>query len=469
MKTLVRNIMVTALAVATPLMAETLQPQEILPQQINKLRMLSNNNMPKKIMVVRTYSTAGFVDKLVQTIQSIQSSFPDGLKLHVIVDSSSSYSSFKRQMESQGLYGSLVEINDKFFTYDQWMQDWGEILVAEVSGSDTPQLAVFDSNRGRGLRGLAKLFADMWGAHYLKNPNNSGIKGDYGGNIEVTPDNVLVLGDTSTQDLRRFFAERGYSDKTALLQTSWLRVGHVDEYLSFVPDESAPGGYTIVKADPSLALDLIRDASSEQLQAIHSYYRSQIISMHQSLKTESLRRDVMDEYDLGEGNMLLEPVSRNADPERMNQLVDLNRTISQLIDRNVEVLKEKIKEASGGKRDKFRVISFPTIFQGAKSGGNPTRSVALLPGTVNMLVVGNHAIIPDAQFPLFNESIRAALQDTKVNPHFLENLAYHEADGQIHCGTNVMRDSEKFVVKPEVLLKKRFQAVENFQKLFQNR
>jgi len=469
MKRLIRNSIMAVMAVAAPLNADETLSREIQPEQVTKLRMMSNNNLPKKVIVVRNYSTSGFVDKLVRTIQSINKDFANPMKLHVIVDSSSSYRSFKKQMEDAGLYGSLVEINEQFFTSDQWMQDWGEILVAEVSGKPEPELTIFDSNRGRGLRGLPKLFADMWGAHYLKNPNNQGIKGDYGGNIEVSPDNVLVIGDTSTQDLRQFFAQRGYADKTALLETRWLTVGHVDEYVSFVPDASAPGGYAIVKADPGLAIELIKNASPEQLNAIHSSYRSQIINMHNSLKEEGVSRMGLDDYDLSEGNILTELVARNSDPLRMNQLVDLNRSISELIDRNIETLKQSITAATKGRRTEFRVVSFPTIFQGRKSGGGLSGCVALLPGTVNMLVLGQHAVIPDAQFPLFNDHIRQTTASTKIVPHFLENLAYHYSNGQIHCGTNVMRETEGYAVKPEVIMRKPLKSVENFQRLFQNR
>ena len=439
-----------ASALLSPLHAET-DLLELKASEVKNLQMMSNNHAPKTVIVVRNRSTAGFVDNLIQTLKKINQEDNAGIRLHVIVDSSWSASSFKQQLQSQDLLGSLVEVNEEFYTSDQWMQDWGEILVAELQDGQRVQ-AIFDSNRGRGLQGLAKVFARMWNARYTKNPSNAGIKGDYGGNIEVTPDNVLVLGTTSTQQLRSFFAERGYADKMALLDTDWLQVGHVDEYISFIPDASAPNGYSIVKADPSLALDTIRDASDTELNQVLSDYRSQIKAMHEALQSEGMTRGSLGDYDLSEGNPLADAATRNND-SRMNQLVDLNREIASLIDANVERLKAKITEATGGEHSEFSVISFPTLFKGSKYGGSLSRCVALLPGTVNMLVLGQHAVIPDAQFPMFNDLIRKATEGKAIKPHFLENLAYHYYAGQIHCGTNVVRDPAHYVVKPELILR----------------
>ena len=212
---------------------KNIEIREVQQGEIGKIRLMSNNNIPQKVIVVRNGGTTPFVDDLIETIQTInEESDRMDLKLHVITTSRLAANNFKSQLKAQGLYGNLVEINSRFFTADQWMQDWGEIGVAEVDGQEELQPLILDSNRGRGLAGLPKVFADLWDAYYIKNPAR-GSKGDYGGNIEVTPDNVLVLGSTSTPKLRKLFDEHGYKDKRAILDTSWLTVGHVDEYVSF--------------------------------------------------------------------------------------------------------------------------------------------------------------------------------------------------------------------------------------------
>ncbi len=446
--------------------------REVQQGELGKIRLMSNNNIPKKVIVVRNGATAPFVDNLIDTIQTIneQSDRMD-LKLHVITTSSGAANSFKSQLQAQGLYGKLVEINSRFFTADQWMQDWGEIAVAEVKGKDDLQQLILDSNRGRGLAGLPKVFADLWDAYYIKNPAR-GNKGDYGGNIEVTPDNVLVLGSTSTSKLRRLFDKHGYQNKRAILDTKWLLVGHVDEYVSFVPNASADGGYTIIKADPSLAFDLIKNASSEQLNKTNPEYRSTIRELHAKLNSFSKSMANVSEFDLSDNTDILKwkfgrgllSNEENDQKIRLDQLIALNDEISRLIDRNIVILKERIKAVTGTPERQFSVISLPTIFRGRKSGNTLSRCVALLPGVVNMLVLANHLVIPDAQMPMLNDYIRETLNQVSLKSHFLDDMAYHNLAGEIHCGTNVIRDHADYWVYPDHII-----TMRKFQQLYELR
>ena len=439
---------------------ENIEIREVQQGEIGKIRLMSNNNIPQKVIVVRNGGTAPFVDDLIDTIQTInEESDRMDLKLHVITTSPSAASSFKSKLQAQGLYGDLVEINSRFFTADQWMQDWGEIAVAEVDGQDELQPLILDSNRGRGLAGLPKVFADLWDAYYIKNPAR-GSKGDYGGNIEVTPDNVLVLGSTSTPKLRKLFDEHGYENKRAILDTSWLIVGHVDEYVSFVPNASADGGYTILKADPALAFNLIKNASEEQLNKTNPEYRSTIKELHAKLNSfgksiANVREfDLSDETDIlkwqfGKGLLSEEESEQKI---RLDQLIALNEEITRLIDRNIVILKERIKAVTGTPDRQFSVVSLPTIFRGRKSGDTLSRCVALLPGVVNMLVLANHLVIPDAQMPMLNDYIRDTLNKTSLRSHFLDDMAYHNLAGEIHCGTNVMRNHADYWVYPDHII-----------------
>ncbi|PCJ16673.1 MAG: hypothetical protein COB02_15725 [Candidatus Cloacimonadota bacterium] len=429
---------------------------EIKASKIGKIRMLSNNNVPKKVVVVRNGRTDRFVSGLADILNDINQKIAEPkIKLHVILNSSSAQSGFQQEMESKGYWGSMVETNDQFYTSDQWMQDWGEIMVADIEGEEKPQLTIFDSNRGRGLAGLPKLLAKMWGTYYLKNPSKAGIKGDYGGNIEVTPDNILVLGDTATTKLRNLMDKHGYKNKTAILPTSWLMVGHVDEYISFIPNANAAGGYTIVKADPALAFDLIKNATQEDLEDVNPNYRRQIMKIKSFLDSESsFSKKPETEYDLTTTQNILMSNTRDSSSARvLNQLVDLNRSISKVIDRAIEDLKKKVIEVTNGKHKEFSVISFPTIFQGRKSGNSLNRCVALLPGTVNMLVVRDHTITPDAQLSIFNKYIDKTMTEQGMKVHFLDDMPYHNYAGEIHCGTNIVRDPDNYHVRPDIITK----------------
>lgn len=447
-----------------------IDPLEIQQGEIETLRILSNNSIPKKVIVVLNSSTEPFVFQLIQTIAAInEESERLDLKVHVICSSRSKSERFMKEIIEQDFH-QIVEVNQRFYTADQWMQDWGEIAVAQIKDKSQPQMIIVDSNRGRGLAGLPKIFADLWDAYYIKNPRR-GVKGDYGGNIEVTPDNVLIQGTTSTTQLRNLFDEHGYSGRRALLDTNWLQVGHVDEYVTFVPNPDAQGGYTIVKSDPALAFQLIKNATEEELNATNYIYRETIWEIHEDLNNNAYTRIRNANYDLSKDvDILKAPHSktlsleaRNARKQRLHWLVDLNTAISELIDQNIEILKTRIREVTNTPEREFQVVSLPTIFTGGKYGNEVYRCVAMMPGVVNMLILGDQLIIPDAQMPMLNNFIRHTMGKIKLKSHFLDDMAYHNLSGEIHCGTNVIRKHDQYWTYPDHIIDKG-----RFEKLFQS-
>src|SRR5690606_17748922 len=71
----------------------------------------------------------------------------------------------------------------------------------------------------------------------------------------------------------------GYADRMVVVESKWLRVGHMDEYLSFLPVPDSEAGYVIVKADATRALEIIREATPEAWDAslegvVHAAFRA---------------------------------------------------------------------------------------------------------------------------------------------------------------------------------------------------
>lgn len=85
--------------------------------------------------------------------------------------------------------------------------------------------------------------------------------GDYGGNIEVVPGNstdgikAIVIGDSASAALKAFLNAQG---PVAELPTSWLAVGHVDEFMGFGPGAST----SVIFADPFAALNIVNNLVS---------------------------------------------------------------------------------------------------------------------------------------------------------------------------------------------------------------
>lgn len=452
------------------------------PEDIESIRFLSPNNMPIKVLVVYTpgQKNENFVISLVNIVASMHEKGlvkeEDAFKVHIIPGwemNEADYENIRTKVGAERVQ-KYVEFNKGFTTRDMWMQDWGEVGVVKVKGQDKPQTVVFDSNRGRDNAELPEILAKFWNSYLVKNPSNANSGGDYGGNIEVTPDNVLLIGNTSTDELRGYLEKHGYKDRLAVLETDWLHVGHVDEYISVCPNPRALRGYTLIKANPRLALRLIRDASDEELKAIPlKEYRDALINVKKYLvKAEADRAKalkqrrtsrtatkkpfseaVLEYIELPEGSdEALIQSSSGADlasghavlKDEVEEFIKLNLTLGNMIDTNVKRACDKISEVRKDAGKPHSVLSFPALFRKMYSG----KHIAYLPGSVNQLILNNQLIVPDPKVSAMRKHISKAASMIGLHANFIDSLPYHNLQGQLHCGTNVFRHPNKYFVKP---------------------
>ena len=414
-----------------------------LPDGVERIKFLDYNHVPQKVLVVQSYSTGKFVKDLFQVIKGINEkeglSNSEVIKLHIVGSGGDPISSLGISAEDAKKY---VEVNPTFKSSDQWIQDCMELCSAKMTGSDRLVPAIFDSCRGRGLGGLPSALAKLWGQVYFKNPSSSQAHGDYGGNLEVTPfDDVMVAGNTITSPCKSYLEKAGYAGRMFHPDTRWLTVGHIDEYLSFIPTAQAPGGYSIVRADPQFALDLIAKAPESDFAALDSNDRDFLIRVKQTLNAR------MTEPDAGKG-------SEEAD------FIEMNLKIADIIELNVGELKNFIRKVNNDPGREFAEVAWPNLFEGS-NGPRPSGCHAYLPGVVNLTVVGNHLLVPACHLPPFDKIIEARFRTQGNIVHFIDDEPYHDAMGEIHCGTNVLRDPQKLVVNP-----KQVEAVQKVKEKF---
>jgi hypothetical protein len=435
-----------------------------------RIRLLSSNNAPLKILMVLTRQTLDEVHAMLDVVRRMNEAerppAAERLRLHLLCESEDVLSHLRVE---PGDLSRDLEI-DRYFKPvrgDIWAQDWGEVAAID-RGDGEERLVVLDTDRGRsGLAELPAVLARMWNGWYHKlerAADRTVGSGDYGGNIEVTPDDVLILGSTSSVALRRLLARAGYDGRTALLDTNWLRVGHVDEQVATVPDPSTPRGYAIVRADPELGLALVsalprarldeemlelvrkaavvrragarevpaREAAPWELPAAQRLFGT-LYRLHAT--ANSYRLDVH--------SVLPSPWSDD-DLHDPGELIAANRRAGRLIDRNVERLAAVIREASGDDVSPVKVVSLPALFE--PFTGNTTG--ALLPGAANLVALRQHVVVPDPLLPCLRAEMERRLRGTGLVPTFLPAATYHFLDGQIHCGTYVLRHPNRYVVAP---------------------
>jgi len=405
------------------------------PVSSNVIRLLDNNHIPQKVLVVLSDTSYGnnhidtgpMVKKLVEIVKEIntsgQLSGNDFIKVYIVIGNDASLKNLNLSSEDIEKY---VEVCNFLHTDDIWMQDWGEICAVEKNG--TLINAIFDSKRGGGIGGkFPALFAESASMPYFSNPNSSGECGDYGGNIEVTPDNIFFAGNTMSDACRNFFAKNGYENRQVMLDTSWLDVGHIDEYMMVIPTAHSACGYSIVRSDPWYALDLIKTAADSDFEALPTEYKTSMLEIRAALN---------------------DPESYKGSD--VQQMIDLNRTIGEIIDQNIGKFMQEVRRISGDSEREFPVVAWPNLYIG-NSGSKPNRCSAFLPGVVNLLVLRDHLVVPATHFPPFEKIIEARFRSQGNKVHFIDEYMYHDLLGEVHCGTNVLRDPNRVIVTPKAI------------------
>ncbi|XP_054031794.1 protein-arginine deiminase type-1 [Dryobates pubescens] len=305
---------------------------------------------------------------------------------------------------------------------DRWIQDELEFGYVEAPHKTFP--VVFDSPRNRGLKDFAfkKILGPDFGYVTREPPGRAISSLDSFGNLDVSPP-VTVRGKeyplgriligsplpwASGRRMSKAVRDFLYAQKVQApleVYSEWLSVGHVDEFLTFVPAYDRKG-FRLLLASPNACYRLFQEQQRQghgeatQLVGLKGTERR---SIDELLVDESLRSD--------------------------------NRHVQRCIDWNRELLKQ---ELGLSEQD---IIDIPQLFILRGS-----RADALFPDMVNMLVLGRHLGIPKPFGPevggqcCLEERVRALLEPLGLTCTFIDDFfSYHVLCGDVHCGTNVRR------------------------------
>ncbi|XP_043764878.1 protein-arginine deiminase type-1 isoform X1 [Cervus elaphus] len=306
---------------------------------------------------------------------------------------------------------------------DRWIQDEMEFGYTEAPHKAFP--VVFDSPRNRGLKDFPykRILGPDFG-YVTREIQFTGVSGlDSFGNLDVSPPvtvegkeyplgRILIgsclpnrsSGRRMAKVVRDFLGAQQVQAPVEVY-SDWLSVGHVDEFLSFVPT-SDQKGFRLLLASPSACLKLFQEKRDEgygeaaQFDGLENQVKR---SINEMLADRHLRND--------------------------------NLYAQRCIDWNREVLKRELGLSEPD------IVDIPQLFslKGAYAE-------AFFPDMVNMVVMGKHLGIPKPFGPIINgrccleEKVRSLLEPLGLHCVFIDDyLSYHKLLGEIHCGTNVRR------------------------------
>ena len=306
------------------------------------------------------------------------------------------------------------------------MQDEIEIGFAKSPGAQMH--SVFDGPRDRGLNGYPKkeLLRKDTAAFEMARVVDSSLNSF--GNLEVTPrltaegkDWLLgrvyygsTPGEQEPQKSLVDFIEAQVVQGPVALDSGWLYVGHVDEFISFVPFPGAGLGgkaFKVLLASPKRAFDIL-DAEKAAGRG---------------------------------GNRLTKPPMEKID-DIITTYKAHNVTDAGSWQKRIDGVKGVMKARFGLVDADF--IEVPVVFSRYAVGATH-RASAYLPNMVNLLVVNGHLIPPEPFFDPFKDDFETRMAGIGYKKsaavgatlHFLDNFIwYHELQGQVHCGTNSRRE-----------------------------
>ncbi|TRY89353.1 hypothetical protein DNTS_015293 [Danionella cerebrum] len=315
---------------------------------------------------------------------------------------------------------------------DRWMQD--ELEFGYIDSPHQRFPVVLDSPRDGALQDFPyeALLGPDFGYVTRQALNEEVSSLDSFGNLEVSPPVTVngksyplgriiigvafpmaTKGRNMTKVVQDFLWAQKVQEPIALF-SDWLFVGHVDEFMTFVPAPDRKK-FRLLLASPDAGYQVFKRLQNE------GHGNSQLFKgLEEAISINEILSD--------------------------KKLQDENRYVQNCIDWNRDVLKKELG------LDEEDIIDLPILFKVLEDKEDDAqRAVAYYPDMVNMLVLGDQLGIPKPFGPLvkgrcaLETEVCARLEPLGLKCTFIDDFApYHKLLGEVHCGSNVLREPFSF-------------------------
>ncbi|WP_419184071.1 protein-arginine deiminase domain-containing protein [Streptomyces caniscabiei] len=391
--------------------------------------------------------------------------------------------SLGRAVKAAGVTKPLVTLDG----YDEiWTQDFVEPAYVSMTGADGHRQAMRimlrsaqpDREAGREL--FEKLRGPNVGAVQV-----SGVRDSEEwtlnsmGNLETIPPYThggesfpagrVIMGERKdngskpAQAMRTLLRSQGLQDPL-LLDTSWLYVGHVDEFVQFLPADT-PRGWRIGVADPEAGMQLLRGAQRDGHGSTKMFSApgtpdvpAPTETIDQALASRTLATDNTRAAELIEANLdVLRRETGVTDDEIVRVPALFTRGTLQEDSSGDKTRMPLLKQLGGRFQapEETSSLGQQGLLDALAGGGNAgkaaapaTQTSAYVPGAVNGIMLDRkHYLAPRQWGPvvggndIFTQAVTAAYAGAGLKVSYLDGWStYHLNMGEIHCATNTLRD-----------------------------
>lgn len=376
---------------------------------------------------------------------------------------------------------------------DIWTQDFFEPGYTSIPGSKGPvalrvMIRSAQEYRIAGREVFERVRSS--GAGAVQHPG-TGSTIDSMGNLETIPPYThngksypagrVIMGHWGTEAPLMFnFLKAQESQAPLALDTAWLGVGHVDEFLQFLPADNKRG-WILMADSPRAGLSMLKKASAEGHGGKKALSRPRLAGEDESL---CLPQQTIDEV------------------LKLDRFTELNEMAATRIEKNLQILKKEtgltdkeifrvpalfylingdggwtcnstnpdasptassdVPVATAASTKERDVVGGPaskvkSILEAAQPPGLARRQaiadqlVAFYPGAINSVVLTDSLVLAPAPWgpiidgvDIFEEAISAVYAQVNFNVTYQDDwFSHHTLQGEIHCGSNTWRNVNK--------------------------
>ncbi|MFH0517955.1 protein-arginine deiminase domain-containing protein [Streptomyces sp. M41] len=265
-------------------------------------------------------------------------------------------------------------------------------------------------------------------------------------------------GSKPAKSMRTLLTSQGLQDPL-LLDTSWLGVGHVDEFVQFLPADT-PRGWRIGIADPRAGLKLLRDAKRDGHGATKMFSVPGLGDT--PAPKETIDEALASRHLVADNTMAAERIDANLAVLKRETGVTENEIVRvpALYTREAEVFTDGGQEVPvprltrmGGDRALVDTLDKHGQQQWLSPDGRraaaATRTSAYVPGAVNGVVLSRDRYLAPRQWgpviggkDIFTQAVTAVYARAGMKVAYIDDwYTYHLGMGEVHCGTNTLRDA----------------------------
>lgn len=324
--------------------------------------------------------------------------------------------------------------------------------------------------------------------------NTNPTSGMFGGNIEALPNGVCILGTD------HFGTER-YLDKYALnscgrvnhliVPTSFLKVGHVDEIISVLPDSTKPKpcNYAIALASPRKALDLLRENPDGKL--FEASFLAGDTEAFQKACRNIIGKRILTKWDERKNSPTMPPKSNSvfhnlapffnlpkAEAKESEGFFSkiwnwkkecqnlTNNDLLQYIEGDEftvgnEPIPSELKLANNSiqkQLDSFKnemsihlenqktsckpeIVDVPVLYEATYSSSSKKafEAVSILPSPANGIRVNHKYLYSQVGSNAFEKYLQSVFRDKKAQASGIDTFWAHQNLGNLHCSSNIIR------------------------------